>query len=215
MYEELDRMLSLGVIEESESPWNSPVVLVRKPGKNRLCLDSRKLNSVTKKMAYGLPNINGLLSRLSDTFYISTVDLKDAFFQIELEDDSKEKTAFTVPGRPQYQFRVMPFGLCNAAQRLCQLMDKVFPAHLHSRVSVYLDDLLIVSTNFDEHMILLADVARRLRLAGLTVNLQKSSFCFKEVKYLGHIVGHGTIRPDPEKISAIEKTSQHRAPSSK
>lgn len=204
MNEELDRMISLGVIEESESPWNSPVVLVRKPGKNRLCLDSRKLNSVTKKMAYGLPNINGLISRLSDTYFISSIDLKDAFWQVELDNASKEKTAFTVPGRPQYQYRVMPFGLCNAAQRLCQLMDKVFPSHMHSNVFVYLDDLLIVSTNFDDHMTLLADVARKLRLAGLTVNLQKSRFCFREVKYLGHIVGYGTIRPDPEKVSAIE-----------
>lgn len=204
MYQELDRMLSLGVIEESESPWNNPVVLVRKPGKNRLCLDSRKLNNVTKKMAYGLPNINGLLSRLADTFYISSIDLKDAFWQVELDDASREKTAFTVPGRPQYQFRVMPFGLCNAAQRLCQLMDKVFPAHMSDHVFVYLDDLLVVSTTFDTHVTLLADVARKLRVAGLTVNLQKSRFYFREVKYLGHIVGHGTIRPDPEKVSAIE-----------
>lgn len=98
MFEELDRMLKLGVIEESESPWNSPVVLVRKPGKTRLCLDSRRLNSVTKKMAYGLPNINGLLSRLEDTYYISCIDLKDAFWQVKLDEESKEKTAFTVPG---------------------------------------------------------------------------------------------------------------------
>lgn len=203
MYEEVDRMLKLGVIEESESPWNSPVVLVRKPGKNRLCLDSRRLNTVTKKMAYGLPNINGLLSRLSDTYFISCIDLKDAFWQVELEETSKEKTAFTVPGRPQYQFRVMPFGLCNAAQRLCQLMDKIFPVNVLSRVFVYLDDLLVVSSTFEEHMTLLVEVARKLRQAGLTVNLTKSRFCFKEVRYLGHIVGHGKIRPDPTKVSAI------------
>lgn len=204
MYEELDRMLRIGAIEESESPWNSPVVLIRKPGKNRLCLDSRKLNSVTKKLAYGLPNINGLLSRLSDTFYISCIDLKDAFWQVELEESSKEKTAFTVPGRPQYQFRVMPFGLCNAAQRLCQLMDKVFPVSMRDHLSVYLDDLLVFSNSFEEHLSDLTEVARRLRLAGLTVNMQKSRFCYREVKYLGHIIGHGMIRPDPEKISAIE-----------
>lgn len=203
MFEELDRMLKLGVIEESESPWNSPVVLVRKPGKNRLCLDSRRLNSVTKKMAYGLPNINGLLSRLEDTYYISCIDLKDAFYQIKLDDESKEKTAFTVPGRPQYQFVVMPFGLCNAAQRLCQLMDRVFPTQLRSNVSVYLDDLLVVSASFDEHMTLLTTVAQSLQRAGLTVNLLKSRFCYQEVKYLGHIVGQGTLRPDEEKVTSI------------
>lgn len=203
MYEELDRMLSIGAIEEAESPWNNPVVLVRKPGKNRLCLDSRKLNSVTKKMAYAIPNINGLLSRLADTHFISCIDLKDAFWQIELEESSKEKTAFTVPGRPQYQFRVMPFGLCNAAQRLCQLMDRIFPVTLQRHVFVYLDDLLVVSSNFEEHISLLSEVAKKLRRAGLTINTQKSRFCYKEAKYLGHIVGHGTLRPDPEKVSAI------------
>lgn len=203
MYQELDRMLDLGVIEEAESPWNSPVVLVRKPGKNRLCLDSRRLNSVTKKMAYGLPNINGLLSRLADTHFISTIDLKDAFWQVKLDEASKEKTAFTVPGRPQYQFKVMPFGLCNSAQRLCQLMDRIFPSSWNNSVSTYLDDLLIVSSTFDDHTTLLSEVARRLQAAGLTVNLAKSRFCYTEVKYLGHIVGHGMIRPDPEKISAI------------
>lgn len=203
MYQELDRMLSLGVIEEAESPWNFPVVLVRKPGKNRLCLDSRRLNNVTKKMAYGLPNINGLLSRLSDTHFISSIDLKDAFWQIELKTSSRERTAFTVPGRPQYQFKVMPFGLCNAAQRLCQLMDRIFPSSWSERVFTYLDDLLVVSRSFNEHMRLLSEVAERLRNAGLTVNLTKSRFCCKEVKYLGHIVGNGSIRPDPDKISAI------------
>lgn len=159
MYEELDRMLKIGAIEESESPWNNPVVLVRKPEKNRLCLDSRKLNNVTKKMAYEMPNINTLLSRLSDTHYISCIDLKDDFWHIELEESSKEKTAFSVPGRPQYQFRVMPFGLCNAAQRLCQLMDKIFPVQVRGKVSVYLDDLLVVSSTLEEHLSLLADVA--------------------------------------------------------
>lgn len=203
MYNELDRMLSLGVIEEAESPWNSPVVLVRKPGKNRLCLDSRRLNKETKKMAYGLPNINGLLSRLADTYFISSIDLKDAFWQIELDHDSKEKTAFTVPGRPQYQFKVMPFGLCNAAQRLCQLMDRIFPSTWSNRVFTYLDDLLVVSSTYDEHIKLLAEVSQRLQSAGLTVNLGKSRFCCKEVKYLGHIVGYGKIRPDPDKVSAI------------
>lgn len=203
MFDELDRMLQLGVIEPAESPWNSPVVLVRKPGKNRLCLDSRRLNSVTKKLAYALPNINNLLGRLSDTYYISCIDLKDAFWQIDLDPDSKEKTAFSVPGRPQYQYCVMPFGLCNAAQRLCMLMDKIFPVCIRSQVFVYLDDLLVVSRSFDEHVILLTEVAKKLTDAGLTVNLIKSRFCYKYVKYLGHVVGNGTIKPDPDKVSAI------------
>lgn len=114
IYEEIDRMIALDVIEESNSPWSSPVVLHRKPGKNRLCLDSRKLNSVTIGDAYPLPQIDGILSRLPKAQFITSLDLKDAFWQIPLDQKSREKTAFTVPGRPLYHFKVMPFGLCNA-----------------------------------------------------------------------------------------------------
>lgn len=99
MYAELDRMLELGVIEESQSPWNSPVSLLHKAstGKIRLVLDARALNDVTMKDAYPMPNIEGILSRLDQTYYISSIDLKDAFWQVELAQDSREKTAFSVP----------------------------------------------------------------------------------------------------------------------
>jgi len=100
VYAEQDRMLGLGVIEESNSSWSSPVTLVKKGQKNRLCLDARKVNSRTIKDAYPLPHIEGLLSRLQERYYISAIDLKDAFWQIPLESKSREKTAFTVPGRP-------------------------------------------------------------------------------------------------------------------
>jgi len=108
LYAELDCMFGLGVIEESNSSWSSPVTLVQKGLKNRLCLDARKVNSRTIKDAYPLPHIEGLLSRLQETYYISAVDLKDAFWQIPFESKSREKTAFSVPGRPLYQFTVIP-----------------------------------------------------------------------------------------------------------
>ncbi|KAL7726194.1 hypothetical protein ACLKA6_001599 [Drosophila palustris] len=104
------------------------------------------------KDAYPLPCIEGILSRIEETHFISSVDLKFAFWQIELEEKSRAYTAFTVPGRPLYQFRHMPFGLCNAAQQLCRLMDKVIPTTLRSNVFVYLDDLLIISADFPTHM---------------------------------------------------------------
>lgn len=203
IYEELDRMLAMGVIEESTSPWSSPIVLHRKPGKNRLCLDSRKLNAVTEGDAYPLPHIDGILSRLPKAEFISSLDLKDAFWQIPLDESSKGKTAFTVPGRPLYHFKVMPFGLCNAPQTMCRLMDRVIPASLRAEVLVYLDDLLVVSPTFDRHLEVLKEVAKCLRNAGLTINVGKSKFCMTEVRYLGHVVGDGTIRTDPGKISAI------------
>lgn len=206
IYAELDRMLKLDVIEPApEASWNNRMTLVIKPNKNRLCLDARELNKVTKKDAYPLPNIDGLLSRLGDTHYISAIDLKDAFWQIPLDPDSRPKTAFTVPGRPLYQFKVMPFGLCNAAQRLCRLMDRIIPHELKDRIFVYLDDLLVVSPDFETHLDMLRTVSKRLTKAGLTINMSKSKFCYREVKYLGYIVGGGKLSTDPEKVEAITK----------
>lgn len=202
--EEIDRMLSLGVIEEADnSPWSSPMVLIVKPGKNRLCIDSRKLNDVTIKDAYPIPNIDGLIARLPPVHIISKIDLKDAFWQISLEYNSRAKTAFTVPNRPLYQFVRMPFGLCNAPQTMCRLMDKVIPYNLKSHVFVYLDDLLVVSQTFDQHVLDLLEVASQLRKAGLTINVKKSKFGLSQVKYLGFIVGKGSLQVDPEKVSAI------------
>lgn len=209
MYAELDRMLSLGVIEPSQSPWNSPIVMVRKHcGKARLCLDSRAVNNVSVKDAYPLPIIDGILSRLGDTFFISSIDLKDAFWQIELDQTSREKTAFTVPGRSLYQFVRMPFGLCNAAQTMCRLMDKVIGPELRESVFVYIDDLLIVSADFESHINRIREVAKRLRTANLTINVTKSKFAMREIKYLGYIVGNGCLKTDPEKIRAISEFPQ-------
>lgn len=203
---EIDRMLNLGVIEESESPWCSPMAVVQKStGKTRLCLDARKLNSVTIKDAYPIPLIDALLSRLGGTHYISSIDIKDAFWQIPLDPESRPLTAFAVPGRPLYQFRVMPFGLCNAPQSLSRLMSRVIPVHLQDKVFVYLDDLLIVSPSFDEHISLLSEVASRLSKANLTINVEKSTFLMIEIEYLGFVVGRGCIKPNPDKIVAISE----------
>lgn len=134
-----------------------------------------------------------ILSRLKETFFISSVDLKDAFWQIELDPASRDKTAFTVPGRPLYQFVRMPFGLCNAAQTMCRLMDAAIPSILRGSVFVYIDDLLVVSSSFDVHLERLDVVARSLRKANLTINVDKSKFMMRSIRYLGHIVGNGEI----------------------
>ena len=203
-YQEIDRMISLGVIEESESAWSSPIVLVKKSnGNTRLCLDSRALNSVTIKDAYPMPNIDGIIGRLDATRYISSIDLKDAFWQIPLDDQAKEKTAFSIPGCPLYQFSRMPFGLCNAAQAMCRLMDRVIPNELRESVFVFIDDLLVVSKDFESHMSLLKKVAFHLRRANLTINVEKSRFVMRQVNNLGYIVGDGCIKTDPDKVKAI------------
>lgn len=211
-YREIDRLLSMGVIEESNSPWCSPAVLVRKPGKVRLCIDCRKLNSVTKKDSYPLPHINGLLSRLKDTFFISGIDLKDAFLQIKLSESSKEKTAFAIPGKPLYHYKYMPFGLCNGPQTMSRLMDMVIPSRLRENVFIYLDDLLVCSPDFQTHMKLLSQVASCLRTAKLTINVGKSKFCQKEIRYLGYIVGNGCLKVDPEKVKSIAEFPLPKTP---
>ncbi|XP_043661776.1 uncharacterized protein LOC122625787 [Drosophila teissieri] len=122
--DDVDKMLALGDIEESKRPWSNRTTVVSKQGKNCFCLDARKLNALTVKDAYPLPSVDGVLSRIDQRHFISCVDLKFAFWQIELDDNSKEYTVFTVSGRPLYQFRMMPFGLYNAAQRLVRLMDR-------------------------------------------------------------------------------------------
>lgn len=204
MFAEVDRMLELGVIQESNSAWSSPVTVVSKAnGKSRLCLDARKVNSVTKKDAYPMPKISSILSRLNETYYISSIDLKDAFWQVDLDENSRDKTAFTIPGRPLYEFTRMPFGLCNAAQSMCRLMDLVIPSALRQSIFVYIDDLLVVSADFNTHIERLKTVANRLRLANLTINVEKSHFCMSSIKYLGHIVGNGTIKPDPSRVQGI------------
>lgn len=120
-----------------------------------------------------------------------------------MDESSKPKTAFTIPNRPLYQFTRMPFGLCNAPQTMCRLMDIVIPYYMKSHVFVYLDDLLIMSQSFEEHLKHLQDVAIQLRKAGLTINVKKSSFAIPRVKYLGYIVGEGSLRVDPDKVGAI------------
>lgn len=204
MYPELDRMLSLGVIEPSESPWSNPLIMVKKAnGKPRLCLDSRKLNAVTKKDAFPLPHISRILGRLNGTKFLSAIDLSDAFWQVPLTDSAKEKTAFVAPGRGLFQFTRMPFGLHNAPQTLSRLMDRVLGIDLEPSVFVYLDDIIVMSATFTEHMSLLKEVARRLKKAGLTISHAKSKFCLKRLKYLGYIVSETGLSPDPDKLQGI------------
>lgn len=203
---EVDSMLKRGIIEESNSAWSSPVIVVKKPdGRKRFCLDCRAVNKLTTKDAYPMPIIEGIFASLHETKYISSIDLKEAFWQVELDPESRDKTAFTVPGRPLYQFVRMPFGLCNAPQTLCRLMDKVIPTELREFVFVYMDDLLVVAKDFQTHIDRLKAVADCLRKANLTINVQKSKFCLKEIRYLGNIVGNGCIKPDPGKVEAITK----------
>lgn len=202
---EIDRLLKLDVIYKCEpSPWSNPIVVVKKPnGKVRLCLDARKLNNVTKKDAYPQPQINRILGCLSGTKYLSSIDFSDAFLQVPLDEESRAKTAFAVSGRGYFAYKRMAFGLCNSGATLCRLVDQIIGCDLEPNVFVYLDDIIIATSSFDEHVKIINEVALRLSNAGLTVSSEKSRFCMSRLKYLGYIISGNGIEPDPEKVRAI------------
>lgn len=188
VHAEIDRLLSIGAIFPCSSPWNNKVIAVHKPtGKIRLCIDARKLNALTIKDAYPQPQLNRILGQLSGTQILSSIDFSDAYHQVELDEDSKLKTAFSVSGKGFFAYARMPFGLCNSGATLCRLVDQVLGCDLEPHVFVYMDDVIIATQTIEHHLQLLAVIAKRLSDAGLTISPEKSRFCMKRLKYLGHI----------------------------
>jgi len=170
-------MLEADIIEPSRSEWSTPIVMVRKPnGTYRFCLDFRKLNSVSKKDAYPLPYMNAILDKLRSARYISTIDLSQAYFQIPLERSSRELTAFTVPGKGLFHFKRMPYGLTGAPATFQRLLDRLIGPEMEPHAFAYLDDIVVVTQTFDEHLEWLKRVLNRIREAGLTINPEKSKF---------------------------------------
>lgn len=204
LVDEVDKMLKWDVIEQCESPWLSPVLITpKKNGEWRFCIDSRKLNSVTRRDAYSLPLISEILDNLKNAKYLSSIDIAKAFWEIPLNLADRDKTAFYVPGRGMFRFKVMPFGLTNSPATQQRLMDKLFTPDFDNKVFCYLDDIVIISETFEEHISLLMKVHEKLALANLTINFEKSLFFKKELKYLGFIVDEYGLRADPDKIKAI------------
>lgn len=205
LFQEIDRLLKLGVIEPAQSDWCLNVVPVKKPtGAIRLCLDARRLNERTIRDLYPQAHIGRILSRLESAKFISTIDLKEAYLQIPLHIKSRKYTAFAIPGKGLYQYTRLPFGLSNSPATLSRLIDSILGnGALEPRIFIYLDDIIILSNSFEEHMRDLEEVARRLSKANLTVNLDKSQFCRKELPFLGHVITPTGIRPNPDRITAI------------
>jgi len=201
---EVEHMLHEGIIEPSKSAWSSPIVIVKKhDGKPRFCIDFRRVNEVTERDAYPLPQITATLDKLRGAKYLTTLDLKSGYWQVPLSRESRAVTAFTVPGKGLMQFCVMPFGLHSAPATFQRLLDQTLGPELEPNVFVYLDDIIVCTRTFSEHLTILRKVFRRLRDARLKLNTEKCRFCVNRLKYLGHIVDQDGIRTDPEKVSAI------------
>lgn len=206
MKNEVLEMLKDDIIEPASSPWSSPVVLIKKSsGKYRFCIDFRRVNDASVKDAYPLPYISGVLDKLREANYITTLDLKNGYWQIPLHPESKPITAFTVPGVGLFQFKRLPFGLHSAPATFQRLLDTIIGPDLEPKAFAYLDDIIILGKTFDEHIELLEKVFNRLRGAGLKLNPDKCQFVRTELKYLGHIVNRDGISTDPEKVRCMKE----------
>ena len=201
--QEIDKMLEQGVVEPSDSPWAAPIVLVRKKdGTTRFCVDYRKLNNVTRKDAFPIPHIGDTLDTLGGSQWFCTMDLASGYWQIGMDDKDKSKTAFTTH-RGLYQFNVMPFGLSCAPATFSRVMELVLRGLQWDRCLVYLDDIIVFGRTFGQTIDNLEKVFSRLRTANLKLKAKKCHMFQEEVAFLGHIVSADGVRCDPAKVSAV------------
>ena len=193
-------MLEKDVIQPTNSPWASPVVLVwKKDGSMRFSVDYRKVNSITRKDAYPLPRVDDTLDTLAGSQWFSTLDLLSGYWQVEVHPEDPQKTAFCTPDG-LFEFEVMPFGLCNAQGTFQRLMDTGLQ---WTNCLVYLDDVIILGRTFDEHLTNLKAVFDRFREAGLKLKPSKCALCQLEVEFLGHIVSAEGVATDPAKTEKV------------
>ena len=204
--EQVSELLDKGCIEPSHSPYSSPIVLVRKKNNTwRMCIDFRQINARSIPDAYPLPRIHHILNRLRNAQFISCLDLKNGYWQIPMAKDSRPFTAFTVPGRGLFQWKVMPFGLHSAPATFQRALDQVLGVDLEPYAFAYLDDIVVTAQSLEEHIRILKEVFRRLQAARLRINPDKCEFFKAQVKYLGHLVTREGIRTDPDKVAAIRE----------
>ena len=203
---EIDRLMNSGCIEPSISPYASGLVLVRKKdGSLRVCVDYRGINKDTVSDCFPIPRIDDLIDLVwrCQGRVFTTLDLMKGYHQIRMHPDSKDKTAFTCH-MGHFQYRRMPFGLTNAPATFQRLMNQLFCGKAWDFVFVYLDDLLIVSKSVQEHLGHLKKVLDRLDEAGLRLKPQKCIFVQQQVKYLGHTITPEGVRPNDKKIQAVK-----------
>lgn len=207
---QITKMLEENIIRPSNSPWSSPIWIVPKKldksgnKKWRMVVDYRKLNEKTIDDRYLIPNISEILDKLGRCMYFTTLDLASGFHQIEVNDNDIKKTAFSVE-HGHYEYTRMPFGLKNAPATFQRVMDSVLRDLQNKICLVYMDDIIIFSSSLTEHIQNLEKVFIALEDANLKIQMDKSEFLQKEVAFLGHIVTRDGIKPNPNKISAVQQ----------
>ncbi|XP_076863392.1 zinc finger protein 800a isoform X1 [Brachyhypopomus gauderio] len=206
-------LLADGVVEESCSPWASPVVLVKKKcGRWRFCVDYRRLNSVTVKDCHPLPRIDDTLDALAGAAWFSTLDFSNGYWQVEVAEEDREKTAFTT-GRGLYQWRSMPMGLSNSPATFQRMMELVLRGLPWNICMVYLDDILLYNGSFEEHLASLEEVFSRIQHAGLKLNPSKCHLARNHVLFLGHLISQDGLKPDPKNTDKVKKWPTPQSPS--
>ncbi|KAL3977676.1 G protein-coupled receptor [Sarotherodon galilaeus] len=201
--QEVEEMLATGIIEPSRGEWCSPVVLVPKKNdaRQRFCVDFSKLNAVSVFDAYPMPRVDELIERLGNAKYLTTLDLCKGYWQVPLTESSRDLTTFRVPSG-LYRFRTMPFGLHGAPATFQRLVDLVLTG-ADGYAAAYIDDIVVFSETWEDHVKHLADVLQRIRTAGLVINPGKCHIAQTEVEYLGYVIGGGVIRPQVSKVENL------------
>ena len=194
-------MLDNDFIEPSQSEWSSPCILVPKPdGTFRMCTDYRKVNSITKTDTFPIPRIDDCIDNIGHAKYVTKFDLLKEFWQIPMTDNAKEISAFVIPDG-LFQYKVMPFGMKNSPATFQRLVNSLISSL--DGCKAYIDDAIIYSKEWQQHLQIIRTFFDRLSEAKLTVNLAKSEFCHANLTFLGHIVGQGQVKPVEAKVEAI------------
>jgi len=195
----IDDKLARGIMREPTSPWAAPIVLVSKKDRgDRFCVDYRRLNAVTKKDSFPLPRIDSTLDALSGMSLLSTIDLFNGYWQCELDESRKPKTAF-VSHRGVYEFEILPFGVVNGPSYFQRVMECILRGLTYETFLIYLDDVIIFSRTFEEHLLRLEEVFQRFRKVNIKLKPSKCHFCCDQVNYLGHVVSSQVYSPTHRK----------------
>lgn len=205
----INDLLDKGIIEESDSEYASPILLVKKKdGSDMMCVDFRKLNDVTIKDRFPLPRIDDHIDCLGRNKYFSSLDMATGFHQIPLDQESVPLTGFVTP-EGHYQYLKMPYGLANAPVVYQRIITKTLRESIESGdILVYIDDVLILSKTVDQGLILLRKVLDTLTRAGLSINLKKCSFLATEIEYLGRTISENQVGPSHDKVRVLIDSAQ-------
>ncbi|GKC61149.1 putative reverse transcriptase domain-containing protein, partial [Tanacetum coccineum] len=201
---QLQELQDKGFIRPSHSPWEAPVLFVKKnDGVLRICIAYRELNKLTIKNCYPLSRIDDLFDQLQGARYFSKIDLRSGYHQLRVHENDIPKTAFRTR-YGHFEFTVMPFGLTNAPAVFLDLMDRVCKPYLDKFFIIFIDDILVYSKSKDKHEVHLRLVLELLKKEELYAKFSTCEFWLQEVQFLGHIVNQNGIHVDPSKIEAVK-----------